>query len=60
MAVPIPVVMIPPPTPQEVAIAIGFGLLTGIGFTVGWLLRKPITAVAEQLTAGLEWPTAPR
>ena len=54
--IPVPVITIPPPTPQEVAIAVGFGILSGIGFTIGFLLRKPVTEIAKQVTAGVEWP----
>ena len=54
--IPVPVIILPPPTPQEVAIAVGIGILTGIGFTVGYLLRKPVTDLAKQATAGVEWP----
>jgi len=54
--IPVPIIPIPPPTPQEVAIAVGIGILTGIGFTVGYLLRKPVTEIAKQVTAGVEWP----
>ena len=56
MNIPVPIIPIPPPTPQEVAIAVGIGILTGIGFTVGYLLRKPVTEIAKQVTAGVEWP----
>jgi len=49
-------IVIPPPTPQEVAIAVGIGIITGVVFTVGYLLRKPVTEIAKQVTAGVEWP----
>jgi len=54
--IPVPVIAIPPPTPQEVAIALAFGIISGIGFTLAYLLRKPVTEIAKQATAGVEWP----
>jgi len=53
--IPVPII-IPPPTPQDVAIALAFGIISGIGFTLAYLLRKPVGEIAKQATAGVEWP----